>query len=77
MPEYIQAGKFKAGCLKIMDEVSHSRRRIIITKHNRPVVQIIPIEQKPHTLFGCMKDTIHSCGDLIAPIDEVWNADSQ
>ncbi|MGZ3733024.1 MAG: type II toxin-antitoxin system Phd/YefM family antitoxin [Parachlamydiaceae bacterium] len=76
MPEYLQAGKFKANCLKVMDEVSHSRRRIIITKHNRPVVQIVPIDSKPRSLFGCLKGTIHSYGDLIFPIDETWNADS-
>lgn len=75
MPEYIQAGHFKSKCLKIMDEVSRSKHPIIITKRNRPVVKIIPVEVRPHSLFGCMKGSIHILADLIAPIGEVWNVD--
>lgn len=73
MPKYLQAGQFKANCLKIMDEVSLSKQSIIITKRNRPVVRIIPFETKPNFIFGCMKGTIHILGDLISPIDEVWS----
>ena len=75
MPEYLSAGKFKAKCLKIMDDVSRSRRRIIITKHNKPLVQILPMDSRSVSIFGCLQGTIHIHGDLTAPIDEVWNAD--
>lgn len=68
MTEYIQAGQFKAKCLKIMDKVCQSKRRVVITKHNKPVVQIMPIEDKRHSLFGSLKGTIHIQGDLIGPI---------
>ncbi len=74
MSEYIQAGKFKARCLKLMDKVQKTRRRIIITKRNKPVAQLVPIEEDSEKFFGRMKGTIKVVGDIISPIDEVWDA---
>jgi hypothetical protein len=74
MDKYINAGKFKAGCLKIMDQVKKTRRRIIITKRKVPIVQMTPIETKKINLFGSMKGIIHIKGDIIQPIGEEWNA---
>ena len=74
MAEYIQAGKFKARCLKLMDQVQRTKKKIIITKRNKPIAQLIPIEESEISLFGKMKGTVHIIGDIIAPIDEVWDA---
>ncbi len=75
MKRMVQAGKFKAECLKIMDEVQKTKRSIIITKHNRPVVKLTPIEEdKNKSLFGKMKGSAHIKGDLIQPIGEDWDA---
>lgn len=74
MSEHIQAGKFKARCLKIMDKVQRTKRKIIITKRNKPVAQLGPIDEEFGGLFGRMKGSIHIVGDIRAPIDEVWDA---
>ena len=74
MAEKIQAGKFKARCLKLMDKVHRTKKRIIITKRNKPIAQLVPIEEETTSLFGKMKGTIHILGDIISPIDEVWDA---
>ncbi len=74
MPEHIQAGKFKAKCLKLMDKVHRTKRKIIITKRNKPIAQLMPIEEESTKLFGKMKGTIRIVGDIIEPIDEVWDA---
>ncbi len=74
MAEYIQAGKFKARCLKLMDRVHRTKRRIIITKRNKPIAQLVPVEEESGSLFGKMKGTIQVVGDIISPIDEVWDA---
>ena len=74
MAEYIQAGKFKAKCLKLMDKVHRTKQRIIITKRNKPIAQLVPIEEEKGSLFGKMKGTIHILEDILAPIDEVWAA---
>jgi len=75
MPEYIQAGQFKAKCLKLMEKVQRTKKKIIITKRNKPIAQLVPIEEDNESLFGRMKGTIHVVGDIMAPIDEVWDAD--
>jgi len=74
MTEHIQAGKFKAKCLKLMDKVYRTKRRIVITKRNKPIAQLVPIEEKKETLFGKMKGTIQILDDIMTPIDEVWDA---
>lgn len=68
------AGKFKAECLKVMDRVSRTRRKIVITKRNVPIAQIGPIDEKEEEIFGKLKGTVHYHGDIINPIDEVWDA---
>ncbi len=42
----IPAGKFKAECLRIMDDVQKKKIHIIITKRNIPVAEMVPIEEK-------------------------------
>ncbi|HLB59483.1 MAG TPA: type II toxin-antitoxin system Phd/YefM family antitoxin [Bdellovibrionota bacterium] len=74
MAEYIQAGKFKARCLKLMDKVHRTKKRIIITKRNKPIAQLVPLEEETGSLFGKMKGTVHILGDILAPIAEVWDA---
>ncbi len=74
MTERIQAGKFKAKCLKLMDKVHRTKKRIIITKRNKPIAQLVPIEEEQASLFGKMKGTVHILGDIVAPIDEAWDA---
>lgn len=75
MKKYIPAGKFKAECLKLMDEVKASGKEIVITKHRIPIVRLCPIEAKEEKLFGALKGTVHVKGDLLDPIGEEWDAD--
>ena len=74
MEEYMKAGQFKAKCLKVMDRVKRTRRRVIITKRNVPIAQLVPIDEKDRVVFGKLKGTVHVVGDLLAPIDEAWDA---
>ncbi|MGH8201738.1 MAG: type II toxin-antitoxin system Phd/YefM family antitoxin [Steroidobacteraceae bacterium] len=72
----IPAAQFKAECLKLMDQVAKTREPIVITKHGRPVAQLAPVSTEPESLFGYMKDTLKITGDVIAPIDVDWSAES-
>lgn len=75
MKRVVKAGIFKAECLKIMDEIKKTKKPVIVTKHNIPIVKVVPIEEERQALFGKMKNTAHIKGDIIQPVDEVWNAD--
>ncbi|HEY2774019.1 MAG TPA: type II toxin-antitoxin system prevent-host-death family antitoxin [Candidatus Binatia bacterium] len=68
------AGEFKAKCLSVLDRVAETKAGVIITKHGRPVAQLVPItpETKPASLLGSVK--YH--GDIVAPLDEPWDVES-
>lgn len=70
----LQAGKFKAQCLQLMDEVKEKHISITITKHGIPVAKLVPIEDSTEDFFGCLKGTATIQGDIVAPIDSEWEA---
>ena len=72
----IPAGEFKARCLQIMDEVEETGREVVITKRGRPVAKLVPIgEVRAVELFGCMRGTVSVLGDIVAPLEEAWEAE--
>ena len=73
----IKASEFKAKCLKLMDEVADSGHEIVITKNGRPVSRLVPYREKPTSLFGIDKGRIEILGDIIEPLDVVWEANGQ
>ena len=73
MTEFMEASQFKAECIKVIDRVVSERERIIITKENVPMVQIVPLEHKEVPAFGKLKGTVHIKCDIISPINENWN----
>lgn len=72
----IPAGEFKAKCLHIMEEVKQKHVAIVITKYGKPIAKMVPIEEEKKTFFGCLSGTIVIYDDIIAPIDEQWEAES-
>lgn len=73
MATTIAAGEFKSKCLKLLDEVAEQRKTLVITKHGKPVAQVIPA---PHEgdFVGSMKGSVLWEGDIISPIDVEWEA---
>jgi antitoxin (DNA-binding transcriptional repressor) of toxin-antitoxin stability system len=47
---------------------------VVITKHGKPVAQMVPIPAQSRSLFGYMKNSVQIKGDVIAPVDEEWSA---
>ena len=41
----IPAGKFKARCLALLDEVNNTGEELVITKYGKPVARISPIKR--------------------------------
>ena len=61
------AGAFKAHCLKVMDEVQKKRETIVITKHGKPVVKIVPADQDKDEIYGFLKGKGKIIGDVVSP----------
>lgn len=74
MPSTIPAGEFKAKCLKMLDEVAEKRETLVITKHGKPVAQVVPIPAKRKDIVGSMKGSVTILGDIVSPIDVEWDA---
>lgn len=74
MPPQITAAEFKATCLELMDVVERTGASIVVTKRGRAVARLGPIRAKPRSAFGLLKGRIAIRGNIIDPIDVVWNA---
>jgi prevent-host-death family protein len=60
----IAAAQFKAQCLAVMDQVSQSGRPVVITKHGKPVVKLVPANESEDEIFGALAGIARIKGDL-------------
>ena len=74
MEKTIAAAQFKARCLQLMEDVQRKHISMIITKHGVPIAKLVPLEETSINLYGALKGTIKIKADIIAPIDESWDA---
>ena len=72
--EEIPAGLFKATCLAVLDRVAKTKAKVVVTKHGRPVAQVLPISPrtKPATLLG----SVTYRANIVDPLGESWDVDS-
>jgi prevent-host-death family protein len=61
----ISAGKFKANCLAIMDDVKARHETVVITKHGEPVAKLVPVASDVDDIFGFFSGSVS--GDVLAP----------
>jgi len=64
----IPASRFKAQCLKIMDEVKARREPVVITKKGKPVARLLPVDEPGRDVFGCLAGELEIAGDITAPV---------
>jgi antitoxin (DNA-binding transcriptional repressor) of toxin-antitoxin stability system len=57
-----------------MDEVRDQGGEYVITKRGLPVARLVPIPVERRPLFGSMKGTGRTLGDIVSPLDEPWEA---
>lgn len=69
--ETIAAGKFKATCLAVLDQVQSRRETVVVTKNGTPVAQLVPMPlDGPDPLFGFYRGKLEIVGDVVAPAFE-------
>jgi prevent-host-death family protein len=70
----IPAAQFKSQCLALMDQVAETGRPMMVTKHGKPVVQIIPIESDVDGIFGFLAGKGRIVGEIenTIPVSD-WN----
>ncbi len=67
----ISATEFKAHCLALLDEVRARRETLVVTKRGKPVAKVVAIEDVGRK---ALRGSVRYRGDIIAPIDEPWDA---
>lgn len=73
-PTEVAAAEFKATCLELMDEVERTGAPIVVTKRGRAVAQLAPVRARVRSAFGLLAGRIVVRGDIVEPIDVIWNA---
>ena len=70
MQETIPISKFKATCLRLLDNVKKTGKSIIVTRKGEPIALVTPPPppRKSDSWLGCMKDRIKITGDIISPV---------
>jgi len=65
------AGKFKAQCLAVMDEVQKKRQAVVITKRGKPVAKLVPVDDE---IIGSWRGKLKIVGDIVSPAlsSEEW-----
>lgn len=73
----ITATKAKAMLLALLDEVQRTGRTITVTKHGKPVADIVPhTHEEPYDLKNTVRQLVDE-EQLIAPLDEVFTFDAE
>ncbi|MCY3747939.1 MAG: type II toxin-antitoxin system Phd/YefM family antitoxin [Chloroflexi bacterium] len=70
------ATEFRARCYRLMDEVAETGREIVITKRGKPVARVVRYRRRRGAPFGLYRDVIRIHGDIGAPIDVEWDAET-
>ena len=60
----------------LIDEVAETGREIVITKRGRAVARLVPVRRRLGAPFGLYRDQIRIHGDIGAPIDVEWDAET-
>ncbi len=68
----IGAARFKAECLKLLDELTPEG--MVITKRGKPVARVVPYPESPAGLIGSMEGQIEIRGGILTT-GLRWGAD--
>lgn len=71
----IPAGRFKAQCLRLLDEVAETGETIIVTKRGKPVAKLEPLEEPP-SLEGSVVYLVDD-DELLFSTGEVWDVERE
>ncbi len=77
MSTKIAISQFKAHCLEIIEKLQTNGQSVIITKRDKAIAKVLPLDNKKVSLFGMLKNKAEIKADILEPIDEKWNAEHE
>ncbi len=72
----IGAGKFKAQCLALLDEVAREHETILVTKRGKPVAKVVAVTEQKADLRERLRGSILREKDIVSPVPLTWEAAS-
>ena len=69
----VPAGRFKAECLRLLDEVAETGETIVVTKRGKPVAKVEPVGEPP-SLKGSVVYHVDDV-ELLFSTGEAWDAE--
>jgi prevent-host-death family protein len=65
----ISISEFKAKCLGLIEQVQKTRQPLRITRHGKPVAEVIPAgPSRKRNFLGDMRGTVEILGDIVSPV---------
>jgi prevent-host-death family protein len=65
----IPISEFKAKCLGLIEQVDKTRQPLRITRHGRPVAELVPAgPDRKRKFLGDMAGTVEILGDIVSPV---------
>ena len=65
----VSISEFKAKCLGLIDQVDKTRQPLRITRHGRPIAELVPAgPDRKRKFLGDMVGTAKIVGDIVSPI---------
>ncbi len=71
----IPAARFKAQCLRLLDEVAETGETIVVTKRGKPVAKVEPVDEPP-SLKGSVVYLVDD-DELLFSTGEVWDVERE
>lgn len=72
----VKASVFRQQCLSLLDQVEHTKARIVITKRGRPVARLVPLDdaEVPAPILGSVR-LLAEDDEAYFSTGESWSAD--
>ena len=65
----VSISEFKAKCLGLIDQVEKTRQPLRITRHGKPVAEVVPTgPDRKRDFLGSMQGTVEILGDIVSPV---------
>ncbi|MBI2604708.1 MAG: type II toxin-antitoxin system Phd/YefM family antitoxin [Deltaproteobacteria bacterium] len=66
---------FKAKALRMIDQVARSGERLVVQRHGKPVVAVVPLEPSGKAVPGRLRGTVIDEKNVVSPLGaKLWSA---
>jgi prevent-host-death family protein len=69
----MSVAKAKANFSSLITGVQKKHGSVTILRRGVPVARLVPIEDEPFSLYGCMRGSVTELGDVVGPTGVEWS----